>query len=107
MAKRGSQPLRLSVDVGAQATADRLADLVDERIHDAIVDLPTLRPPRHEARVQQQGEMSRHVGLTGAGRPHDLDDAPLPVPKRVQDAKTGRIGEESQPFRQRFEEFLR
>ena len=98
--------MRLPVDVGAEAAADRLADLVNERIHDAIEDLPPLWSPRHEARVEQQGEMPRHVRLTGPGRPDDLDHASLTLPEAIQDSKTGRVGEESQPLRHRFEEFL-
>jgi hypothetical protein len=50
--------LRLAIDVGAEAAADRFADLVDEWVHHAIVDLPALRPPRHDAGPQQKREVS-------------------------------------------------
>jgi hypothetical protein len=92
--------------VGAETAADRLADLVDEGIHDVIVGLPALGSSRHEARTQQQGEMPGHVGLTGAGRPYDLDDAAFTIPEHIQDAKAGGVGEEAQAVGHRFEELL-
>ena len=107
MAKGWRQPLRLPVNMGPEAAADCLADAVHECIHDAVVDLPALWPPRDDACAQQQCEMPRYVGLTGADCLHDLDHAQLTVPKRVQDPKTRRVGEESQPLGHRFEEFLR
>lgn len=95
------------MDVSLEAAADRLADLINERVHHAVVHVAALLAPRNDARAQEQSKMPRDVGLTGPNLPHDLDHAALTLPEHIQDAEPGRVGEHAQPPRHGLEELFR